>query len=56
MASVFNDIINDPPIEVFEVTRSFNEDKHPNKVNLGVGGKFEMSLKKDAVFPRLFIL
>ena len=36
--SAFSDLINDPPIEVFEVTRSFNEDKNGNKVNLGVGG------------------
>lgn len=37
--SVFNDVTHDPPIEVFEVTRQFNEDKNVNKVNLGVGGK-----------------
>lgn len=35
--SVFNDIVHDPPIEVFELTRQFNEDKHEDKVNLGVG-------------------
>ena len=36
--SIFNDVTTDPPIEVFELTRSFNEDKNSNKVNLGVGG------------------
>ena len=36
--SIFNEVTNDPPIEVFEITRSFNEDKNSNKVNLGVGG------------------
>lgn len=37
MSSRFSDVIQDPPIEVFELTRAFNEDSHPNKVNLGVG-------------------
>lgn len=37
--SVFDEIIEDPPIEVFELTRQFKEDKDSNKVNLGVGGK-----------------
>lgn len=37
MSSRFSDATQDPPIEVFELTRSFNEDNHPNKVNLGVG-------------------
>ena len=36
--SRFSDLAQDPPIEVFELTRHFNEDSHPNKVNLGVGG------------------
>jgi aspartate aminotransferase, cytoplasmic len=35
--SRFADLTQDPPIEVFELTRQFNEDSHPNKVNLGVG-------------------
>jgi aspartate/tyrosine/aromatic aminotransferase len=38
MASRFADFVQDPPIEVFELTRQFNEDTHPSKVNLGVGG------------------
>jgi aspartate/tyrosine/aromatic aminotransferase len=33
----FSELSQDPPIEVFELTRQFNEDSHPNKVNLGVG-------------------
>lgn len=37
MASRFVDVVQDPPIEVFELTKAFNEDNHPNKVNLGVG-------------------
>lgn len=28
-----------PPIEVFAINRALAEDTHPNKVNLGVGGK-----------------
>lgn len=36
--SRFAELTQDPPIEVFELTRQFNEDTHPNKVNLGVGG------------------
>ena len=38
--SRFLDLTQDPPIEVFELTRQFNEDSHPNKVNLGVGCKW----------------
>lgn len=37
--SRFSELTQDPPIEVFELTRQFNEDTHPNKVNLGVGCK-----------------
>lgn len=36
-SSRFSDLTQDPPIEVFELTRQFSEDSHPNKVNLGVG-------------------
>jgi len=38
-SSRFSELTQDPPIEVFELTRQFNEDTHPNKVNLGVGCK-----------------
>lgn len=38
MASVFADLPAAAPIEVFELTAAFNSDKHPQKVNLGVGG------------------
>ncbi len=37
--SRFADLAQDPSIEVFELTRQFMDDTHPNKVNLGVGGK-----------------
>lgn len=35
--SRFSELSQDAPIEVFELTRQFNEDSFPNKVNLGVG-------------------
>lgn len=35
--SRFAGLSQDPLIEVFELVRQFNEDPHPNKVNLGVG-------------------
>lgn len=35
--SRFSELTQDPVIEVFELTRQFNEDTFPNKVNLGVG-------------------
>jgi aspartate/tyrosine/aromatic aminotransferase len=38
MASHFAELTPAPPIEVFELTASFNADSHPKKVNLGVGG------------------
>lgn len=36
--SRFSELAQDPPIEVFELIRQYNEDTHPNKVNLSVGG------------------
>lgn len=42
MASVFGDIEIAPPIEVFNLTAQYNEDSHPQKVNLGVGGKVKV--------------
>jgi len=38
-ASWFGGVETAPAIEVFALTLAFNEDKHPLKVNLGVGGK-----------------
>ncbi len=37
--SRFSELAQDPPIEVFELIRQYNEDTHPSKVNLSVGGK-----------------
>lgn len=42
MASVFGGIEIAPPIEVFNLTAQYNEDNHPQKVNLGVGGKVKV--------------
>ncbi|XP_046558157.1 aspartate aminotransferase, cytoplasmic-like [Haliotis rubra] len=36
-ASFFQDVEMAPPIEVFQLTRRYNEDTFPQKVNLGVG-------------------
>ncbi|CAH1785146.1 unnamed protein product [Owenia fusiformis] len=33
----FSDVDLSPPIEVFALTQAYNDDPHPNKVNLGVG-------------------
>lgn len=35
--SRFSGVQQAPPIEVFQLTRTYTEDKFPNKVNLGVG-------------------
>lgn len=35
--SRFSEITSDPPIEVFALTKQYNDDTHSNKVNLGVG-------------------
>ena len=43
MASIFSDVKMGPAIEVFALTRRFNEDPSPNKVNLGVGGKVDIT-------------
>lgn len=37
--SVFSDVQQGPPIEVFALNKSYLEDTFERKVNLGVGGK-----------------
>ncbi|MEQ2169310.1 hypothetical protein GOODEAATRI_023910 [Goodea atripinnis] len=37
--SLFSDVPQAPPVAVFKLTADFREDSHPQKVNLGVGGK-----------------
>lgn len=39
--SIFSDVPQAPPVAVFKLTADFREDDHPQKVNLGVGGKVE---------------
>lgn len=39
MASIFDNVEQGPPIEVFALNKAFLEDSSPDKVNLGVGGK-----------------
>lgn len=36
---MFSDVPQAPPVAVFKLTADFREDGHPQKVNLGVGGK-----------------
>ena len=36
-AGWFNDVDQAPPIEVFQLTRDYQADTHPQKVSLGVG-------------------
>ena len=38
MSSVFSVVQTAPPIPVFAVNQAFLDDKHPNKVNLSIGG------------------
>lgn len=40
MAGRFGLVKLGPPIEVFALNKAYIEDDNPNKVNLGVGGKF----------------
>ena len=42
--SIFKDIPLGPIAPAFAVTQAFNEDTHPNKVDLGIGGNFFFSL------------
>jgi aspartate aminotransferase len=37
--SIFSEVPQAPPVAVFKLTADFREDSHPQKVNLGVGGK-----------------
>lgn len=41
--SVFEDVQQGPPIEVFALNKQYLDDAHHNKVNLGVGGKFSLN-------------
>jgi aspartate/tyrosine/aromatic aminotransferase len=40
-ASWFSDVQVAPAIEVFALSNAYKQDPNPDKVNLGVGGKFE---------------
>ena len=42
--SIFKDVPLVPTDHVFAVNQKFNEDTHPNKVNMGIGGKFCQSI------------
>lgn len=42
MSSVFSDVQQAPPIEVFALTRAFTEDTFDKKVNLSAGGKLNL--------------
>lgn len=44
MASIFEDVEVGPKIEVFALTKAFQEDPSPVKVNLSVGGKLFTSI------------
>lgn len=44
MPSIFDNIENGPPIEVFALNKAFLEDNSPDKVNLGVGGEWRSCL------------
>lgn len=39
-SSIYGCVEKGPAIEVFALNRAFLEDTHPQKANLGVGGKF----------------
>lgn len=39
MSSIFDDVVDGPPIEVFALNKAYLDDLNPDKVNLGVGGK-----------------
>lgn len=43
-ASVFSDVPMGAPIEVFALSKRYNEDPNPNKVDLGVGGMSTSSI------------
>lgn len=38
MATLFTGIELGPPIEVFALSKAFQDDPHPTKVNLTIGG------------------
>ena len=37
--SIFSDVEQAAPVKVFALTQEYNEDPHPNKVNVTIGGK-----------------
>lgn len=38
--SLFCGVDQAPPVEVFALTKQYNEDPYESKVSLGVGGKY----------------
>lgn len=44
MSSVFANVEVAPSIEVFELTKAYQQDSFPQKVLLGVGGEFNQSI------------
>lgn len=40
--SLFSSVETAPPIEVFALTKAYNDDPFPKKVNLGVGGNLAL--------------
>ena len=54
MFSRFSEVKQGTPIEVFALNKAFLDDQIVQKVNLGVGGKFEKILKKMLSKTQLF--
>ena len=44
--SIFKDVPLVPTDHVFHVNQKYNDDKNPNKVNLGIGGDFSLLFRK----------
>jgi len=38
MSDLFTNVELAPPVEVFALVAAYNDDSHPQKVNLGIGG------------------
>ena len=52
--SVFGDLPMCPPDPIFSVKDSYNSDKNPNKVNLGIGGEIYSTILMCPDLPRPF--
>lgn len=54
--SAFSEVKIAPAIEVFALVAAYNNDAHPNKVNLSVGGMYQFNIVLCCIIYRRIII